>query len=102
MSTPACATAMPPLPKGANARGAPTIVRVLSACRKRLIALPVSSKTVFSVGSGSTLPLATSLSTRLTGQQPFVPIGPGWGLIQSAGPNGTFGNADDQLILAHY
>lgn len=60
------------------------------------------SKAVFSVGSGSTLPLATSLSTRLTGQQPFVPIGPGWGLIQSAGPNGTFGNGDDQLILAHY
>ncbi len=60
------------------------------------------STSIFSAGGGSTLPLAMSLSTRLTGQQPFVPIGPGWGLIQSAGPNGTIGNGDDQLILAYY
>ena len=59
------------------------------------------STSIFSAG-GCTLPLATSLSARLRGQQPFVPIGPGWGLIQSAGPNGTIGNGDDQLILAYY
>ena len=38
----------------------------------------------------------------LAGNQPFVPVGPGWGLILSPGPNGTFNNADDVVMLARY
>ncbi len=33
---------------------------------------------------------------------PFVPVGPGWGLVQSPGPNGTFADLDDRIILARY
>ncbi|MEE8105177.1 MAG: IPT/TIG domain-containing protein [Planctomycetota bacterium] len=40
--------------------------------------------------------------TPATGLEPFVPIGPGWGLIQSPGLDGTYGGADDQLLLVRY
>jgi len=48
------------------------------------------------------LPLAVMPVAPVNGAQPFVPIGPGWGLMQSAGLNGAFGNIDDQLVLIRY
>jgi hypothetical protein len=51
--------------------------------------------------NGTQLPVS-ALPARVSGTVPFVPIGPNWGLLQSPGMNTTFGDADDQLILATY
>ncbi|HEX5136609.1 MAG TPA: IPT/TIG domain-containing protein [Planctomycetota bacterium] len=53
-------------------------------------------------GSACQLPLAAMPTAPVNGALPFVPIGPGWGLLQSAGIDGAFGNIDDQLILVQY
>jgi hypothetical protein len=52
--------------------------------------------------SASQLPISAQPTAPVTGTLPFVPIGPGWGLLQSPGINGTFGDLDDQLILVTY
>ncbi|MGH7163177.1 MAG: hypothetical protein ACREID_06820, partial [Planctomycetota bacterium] len=50
---------------------------------------------------GSLLPLALPAAPLLATALPFVPVGPGWGLVQSPG-NAVFGDADDVLVLARY
>jgi len=59
------------------------------------------SRSIGQARSASQLPV-TRPGAPVTGIQPFVPIGPGWGLLQSPGANGVFGDGDDQLILASY
>jgi len=59
------------------------------------------SRALLQLISASQLPL-NHPTAPVTGNLPFVPIGPGWGLVQSPGPNGIFGNSDDQLLLASY
>jgi hypothetical protein len=34
--------------------------------------------------------------------EPFVPVGPDWGVIQSPGPNGIYQGNDDRIIFARY
>lgn len=46
----------------------------------------------------SALPVAQVLGSTVT----FVPVGPGWGLIQSPGAFGVWGDLNDQLILVSY
>lgn len=48
------------------------------------------------------LPVSALPVARVMGTLPFVPVGPGWGLLQSPGTDVIFGNADDQLILVTY
>ncbi len=48
------------------------------------------------------LPLNALPVARVMGTLPFVPVGPGWGLLQSPGTDTIFGNTDDQLILVTY
>jgi hypothetical protein len=52
--------------------------------------------------SVSILPLALQPAAPAAGAEPFVPIGPSWGMAQSPGPDGLFGTADDALLLARY
>jgi len=58
--------------------------------------------------SATLLPLVATLVARAQGIHPFVPIGPGWGLMQSPGPDGTLGGVgapggtDDVLVVAFY
>jgi hypothetical protein len=54
------------------------------------------------VRTTSQLPISAQPVARVTGNLPFVPVGPGWGLLQSPGTNAVFGDADDQMILATY
>jgi hypothetical protein len=50
---------------------------------------------------------AASLALALAGvpvtlAEPFVPVGPDWGVIQSPGPNGIYQGNDDRIIFARY
>ncbi|MGH7163672.1 MAG: hypothetical protein ACREID_09315, partial [Planctomycetota bacterium] len=38
----------------------------------------------------------------LSGTVPFFPLFATWGLVQSPGVNGTFGDVDDRLVLVRY
>jgi hypothetical protein len=49
----------------------------------------------------ATLPLA-SVGAPATLAQPFVPVGPDWGVIQSPGPDRTYQTNDDRIIFARY
>jgi hypothetical protein len=70
--------------------------------------LVFQSKSLGTPASASTLPMATGLNVPVRSvvgagrTSSFVPVGPGWGLMQSPGRNGTFNNADDPLILVYY
>ncbi len=61
------------------------------------------SRALGSAGDAATLPLGggPGVAPVLAGF-PFVPVGPGWGLIQSPGPNGTFRDLDDRILLVRY
>jgi hypothetical protein len=52
--------------------------------------------------SASRLPAAALPAGKLIANDVFVPIGPGWGVVQSPGPNGTYGNVDDALVILRY
>jgi len=52
--------------------------------------------------SATRLPISALPAARVMGTVPFVPIGPGWGLLQSTGTNTIWGDLDDQLILVDY
>lgn len=51
---------------------------------------------------GATLPLAPDPFTPLGNSLPFVPVGFGWGLIQSPGLNLGFLSIDDRILIAYY
>ncbi|MHC4958520.1 MAG: IPT/TIG domain-containing protein [Planctomycetota bacterium] len=52
--------------------------------------------------STAQLPLAVAATEPLTGAEPYVPVGPGWGVIQSPGSDGIYGTGDDQIIAARH
>jgi len=60
------------------------------------------SRALGAARSATRLPISALPAARVMGTEPFVPIGPGWGLIQSPGTNTTWGDLDDQLILVDY
>jgi len=61
------------------------------------------SRALGSATDAATLPLGGGAGVApVAAGFPFVPVGPGWGLIQSPGPNGTFRDLDDRIILARY
>jgi hypothetical protein len=51
--------------------------------------------------SATRLPAAAPASP-LISTGVFVPIGPGWGVAQSPGPNGIYGNLDDGFVILRY
>jgi hypothetical protein len=50
----------------------------------------------------SVLPMGHPQEGRIPGTLPFVPVGPGWGLIQSPGISGVYGDGTDRLLLVRY
>ena len=52
---------------------------------------------------GNELPLSNNVTqNRLRLSEPFIPIGPGWGVVQSVGQNGFVLSADDRIVIAFY
>jgi hypothetical protein len=52
----------------------------------------------------STLPMGITMGGPVTGLESFVPVGPGWGVMQSPGPlpGLTYGGGDDLVIIVRY
>jgi len=63
--------------------------------------LVFQSRAVGTIVNVTSLPMATPQSP-VPAATPFIPIGSGWGLIQSPGFNGLFGDGNDLLILVQY
>lgn len=59
------------------------------------------SRALGAVVSVSSLPLS-DFGAPAAGGQPFVPIGPGWGLMQSPGNDGVFGVNLDSILVVRY
>jgi len=60
------------------------------------------SRAIAAGNSACRLPASGGTTAPASGLVSFVPIGPGWGLLQSPGFNLTFQTADDQLIFLSY
>ncbi len=61
------------------------------------------SRSLGEARSATPLPVSAAMPAALVvGTLAFVPIGPGWGLRQSPGINGLWGDADDLVIIAAY
>ncbi|MHC4225275.1 MAG: hypothetical protein ACYSUN_14900, partial [Planctomycetota bacterium] len=50
----------------------------------------------------SILPMGIAMGGPVTGLESFVPVGPGWGVMQSPGPIAGYGGGDDLLLFVRY